>query len=229
MRAERSEANTEGELFGNAGRPRAEDRRVRRTRRLLREALIALILEKGYDKVTVQDVLDRADVGRATFYAHFRDKDDLLVSGFEALRDSLRAHLARMARRGGAHAPRPAAGADAGPDGGLDLAGALFEHAGQQKRLYRALVGRRGGAAVLKHAREQFAAVVREHLQEAAAARVAAPPVPVEVTVQFVVSAFLGVLTWWLDSEPPQTAEQMGLLFEQLTIPAVRAGMGLRS
>ena len=219
MRADRSEANASGELFGNGGRPRAEDRRVRRTRRLLREALVALILEKGYDKVTVQDVLDRADLGRATFYAHFRDKDDLLVSGFEALRDSLREHLARVARL-----PRPDAHR---PDGGLGLAGALFAHAGQQKRLYRALVGRRGGAAVLKHAREQFTAVVREHLQEAVANRQTAPPVPLEVTVQYVVSAFLGVLTWWLDSEPLLTAEQMGRLFEQLAIPAVRAGLGL--
>jgi AcrR family transcriptional regulator len=220
MRGDRSEANTSGEPFGNGGRRRAEDRRVRRTRRLLREALVALILEKGYDRVTVQDVLDRADLGRATFYAHFRDKDDLLVSGFEALRESLRQHLARVARLPRADEHRPV--------DGLGLAGALFDHAGQQRRLYRALVGRRGGAAVLKHAREQFTALVREHLEEAAANRQAAPPVPLEVTVQFVVSAFLGVLTWWLDSDPPHTAEQIGRMFEQLAIPGVRAGLGLR-
>lgn len=46
------------------------DRRVRRSQRMLHEALRSLILEKGYDRVTVQDVIDRADVGRATFYAH---------------------------------------------------------------------------------------------------------------------------------------------------------------
>src|SRR3954469_23951916 len=71
-----------------------QDRRVRRTRRLLREALLALVLEKGYEAVTVQDVLDRADVGRATFYAHFRDKDDLLISGADELRESLRLQMA---------------------------------------------------------------------------------------------------------------------------------------
>ena len=75
----------------------SEDRRVRRTRRRLRAALLELILAKGYDKVTIQDVLDRADVGRATFYAHFRDKDDLLVSGAVELRESLREQMAAFA------------------------------------------------------------------------------------------------------------------------------------
>ncbi|MBI3970056.1 MAG: TetR/AcrR family transcriptional regulator [Chloroflexi bacterium] len=220
MRGHRSEANVSGKLFGNGERRRAEDRRVRRTRRLLREALVALILEKGYDKVTVQDVLDRADLGRATFYAHFRDKDDLLVSGFEELQESLREHLARVARP---------SRADVDPSGGgIGLAGALFDHAGQQRRLYRVLMGRRGGAAVFKHARGQFTVLVREHLEEAVANRQAAPPVPLEVTVQYVVSAFLGLLTWWLDSDPPYTGEQMGRMFEQLVIPGVRAGLGPR-
>src|SRR6186713_2598586 len=56
------------------------DRRVSRTRRALKEALTDLILEKGYEAVTVQHVIDRADVGRSTFYAHFLDKDDLLMA-----------------------------------------------------------------------------------------------------------------------------------------------------
>ena len=62
------------------------DRRINRTRKLMHEALMALIVEKGYEAVTVQDILDRADVGRSTFYAHYRDKDQLLLSGFEYLR-----------------------------------------------------------------------------------------------------------------------------------------------
>ena len=56
------------------------DRRVGKTRKALKEALTDLILEKGYEAVTVQDVIDRADVGRSTFYAHFVDKDDLLMA-----------------------------------------------------------------------------------------------------------------------------------------------------
>lgn len=74
-----------------------EDRRVVRTRQLLRDALVSLILERGYDEVTVQDVLDRANLGRSTFYAHYRNKDDLLFSGFEQFAAGLhaRAHEIR--------------------------------------------------------------------------------------------------------------------------------------
>src|ERR1044071_6290760 len=63
------------------------DRRAGRTERSLREALIALILEKRYDAITVQNIIDRADVGRSTFYAHYRDKEDLLLSDWEGLLD----------------------------------------------------------------------------------------------------------------------------------------------
>jgi AcrR family transcriptional regulator len=69
---------------------RKVDRRVQRTQDLLREALLSLIREKGFDALSVQDIIDRANVGRATFYAHFDNKQDLLLSGFDGLRESLK-------------------------------------------------------------------------------------------------------------------------------------------
>lgn len=59
----------------------AEDRRIQKTLKLLREALVSLIAEKPYDSIVVKEILDRANVGRSTFYTHFRDKDELLSSG----------------------------------------------------------------------------------------------------------------------------------------------------
>src|SRR3954469_24204144 len=70
--------------------PKMQDRRVQRTQRLLREALFELIPENGFESLSVQDIIDRANVGRATFYAHFDSKDDLLASGIDGLRTSLR-------------------------------------------------------------------------------------------------------------------------------------------
>src|SRR5258707_15719817 len=96
----------------------AEDRRIRRTRRLLRDGLLALVLEKGYDQITVQDILERADVGRATFYAHFRDKDDLLVSGADDLRESLRQQMSAFVASHGEMPPER-----------FDVTEMLFEHA----------------------------------------------------------------------------------------------------
>src|SRR5258706_11054555 len=65
------------------------DRRIRRTQRSLHEALISLVLEKNYDLITVQEILDRADVGRSMFYPHFDGKDELLISGTHELRNIL--------------------------------------------------------------------------------------------------------------------------------------------
>src|SRR3954466_4722486 len=69
---------------GNATvKSQKEDRRSRRTRQLLGDALVELMLEKHFESITVQDILDRADVGRSTFYAHYTDKESLLLSQIE--------------------------------------------------------------------------------------------------------------------------------------------------
>lgn len=192
-----------------------DDRRVRRTRRLLREALLALILEKGYDHVTVQDVLDRADIGRATFYSHFHDKDDLLVSGFEELRESLRQRLAAGVR---AH--------DHSSDQGMEITRVLFDHAGNHRPLYSALVGKRGGGVILARAHEELAALLAEHFEDAVTQHRLQPVVPPEVMVQYLVSALLGLLTWWLDGEMPYTPEEMSRSFGQLTHTGVGSALG---
>src|SRR5579863_9077562 len=69
------------------------DRRIQRTHELLREALMALIEERGYEPISIQDITDRANVSRTTFYLHFRDKDDLLFTTMEELYDNLVEHV----------------------------------------------------------------------------------------------------------------------------------------
>ncbi|MGH2373308.1 MAG: TetR/AcrR family transcriptional regulator [bacterium] len=193
------------------------DRRVGRTRRALHEALRSLILQKGYDHVTVQDVIDRADVGRATFYAHFQDKDDLLMSGFEEMLESLRSHMAALLR-----------GEERQLDEALGVSRALFDHAAGHRREYRALVGSRSGGALLKFAQKALTSLVREHLDQAVTRRRLKPVVPVEVTAHYAVSTLLALLTWWLDNDLPYAAEQMAQMFERLTRPAVAAALGVR-
>src|SRR5713101_6701176 len=75
---------------GGVEMAKREDRRVQRTRQLLQGELLSLIREKGFEALSVQDIIDRANVGRATFYAHFDNKEDLLVSRLDELRASLK-------------------------------------------------------------------------------------------------------------------------------------------
>jgi AcrR family transcriptional regulator len=106
------------------------DRRINRTRKLMHEALMALIVEKGYEAVTVQDILDRADVGRSTFYAHFRDKDALCLSGFDHLRTLFEQQQQSLL-----------AAKHDGKDPEFNMILELFRHVGQHHTLYKAIAG----------------------------------------------------------------------------------------
>lgn len=171
------------------------DRRVRRTQQLLRRALTELILERGYERVTVQDILDRADVGRSTFYTHYRGKDDLLLSGF----DELRAAFDREAASAPGEVLRPFR--------------ALFVHAEEHRPLYNALVGRRELA--IRPVRGDLAKVVAEHLRPHLRA-------DLDTTVAFVMSGLAGLLTWWLDTQAPLTADEMYQRFHRLAMAGIQ-------
>jgi AcrR family transcriptional regulator len=124
-------------LFSNERTSRRYDRRVQRTQQLLRAALLSLIDEKGFETLTVQDIIDRANVGRATFYAHFDNKEDLLVSGF----DELRIALKELQRR--------ACVQRSDPDEQLfAFTHAAFAHISEYRRVFRTMVGKRCGALV---------------------------------------------------------------------------------
>lgn len=176
--------------------PKASDRRVQRTRRTLREALIALLLERGWDVVNVQDICERADVGRSTFYTHFADKEDLLAGGLGDLGAELR------------KAPTPA---DGHP---LPLTRALLQHAWENHRLFRALVGKRSGELVLRRFRELVLALVREDLS----GRVSAGPT-FEATAQFVAGGLAQLLGWWLDARSPIPAAEAEAQMLSLVTP----------
>ncbi len=182
--------------------PKPTDRRVLRTRRTLRDALIALILERGWDEITVQDVCQRADVGRSTFYTHFADKEELLISGFEDLREALRPGSAQ--ERG--EPPRI---------GGF--ARQVLEHAASQQRLFRAIVGKRSGLVMQKQFRQMLLEVVREEFATVQGAPAAEP------VVHYVVGAFIEQLTWWLDSRSTLEPEALAELFRRMTTAALHA------
>lgn len=174
------------------------DRRVQRTRRALRDALIAVILERGWDSTSIQTVCERADVGRSTFYTHFADKEELLLFGFDDLRKELRA----------------ASGASATP---LGFARGLIEHAYEQRRLFRAVIGKRSGQAIQARFRQLVLGLVRDDLAPHTSARTLEP------AAHFVAGAFVELLTWWIDTRDAPTASELEAMFHQMSGPAITA------
>lgn len=175
--------------------PARGDRRVERTRRALRAALVELILERGWDAASVQDVCDRADVGRSTFYAHFADKEDLLIGGLEDLGKAV-----RMSSRGST-AARP-----------LGFVRGMIEHADEQKQLFRAVIGKRGGEVVHRRFRELLMNLFREELT---ALRVAPPRLA--AASHYLTGAFSELLIWWLESRNDLGAAELEELFRELS------------
>ena len=183
------------------------DRRIQRTQQLLHEALIALILEKGYDAITVQDILERANLGRSTFYAHYRDKEDLLLSGFQDLFNAFQSEYVQVAT--------PLADP---VQAGRDLSLFFFRHAGSHRGLFRAMIGEQGSKRIMEHTQAYLTQLIRSTL----AARLGNRDLPLDLLAYFIASSFLSLLTWWLDHDLPYSAEQMDALYQQLVFPGLR-------
>ena len=148
-RSKRPNLDNTGQVSRNAASASAgdegSDRRVRKTRHQLRAALMDLILERGWDAVSVRDVCERADVGRSTFYVHFADKENLLLSGFDDLHQAMERLRLESPTSFGFLPP-------------------LIEHAAENRRLVEALLGRQSGQRVHWRFRDVLAELVRAEL-----------------------------------------------------------------
>lgn len=185
------------------------DRRVQRTRQLLQDALVSLILEKGYQKITVQDIIDRANVGRSTFYSHYRDKDDLLLSGFDELAHDLNRHMRPPDTTGVNH-------------GHLLHSLEFFIHACDNKELYIAMSESGGGDLILDIARQHMQNHIEVHLNKFPSI---GDEIPLPVITNFLAGSLLSMITWWLEQDLPYSPEEMDDMFNALAMPGIRRMM----
>lgn len=192
------------------------DRRVQRTRRLLHQALMSHAVEKKYEAITVQEILDRADVGRSTFYTHFRDKDELLVSGFQYLRARLQAAQAASAARTGKSYERII---------GFSLA--MFEHVNEHRRIIRALLGSNAEFVVRRQLHSALAAVISQNAKlEPQRRKPENSGVSPELLTHFLVSTYISVLTWWLNSRNPAPPKEIDAAYRHLVLPCLASIFG---
>ncbi len=182
-----------------AGSNKKTDARVRRTRDALGDALIALMQEKAFETITIQDVLDRAHVSRSTFYTHYSDKDDLLMSDseefFEALSMALSAHDDKSDR--------------------VFPVKEFFNHLADVQPFYKALVKSGKFQENMELARGHFARGIERRLSELPRAK--SIPAGERSAIAFThAGALLSLLTWWLDRGMREPPEQMDELFHRM-------------
>ncbi len=169
--------------------------RVRRTQKLLREALIALIEERGFDALTIGELTSRAMVSRAAFYRNYQDKYDLVEQIFE---EAMSALLGAVGDLGREHPP--------------EIWVTFFEHIAEYERLYRALLGRKGSQWFVRKMRASLAGLVKErgHLPHGPDAR--SRPVHTfsdELVPDLVSTMFVEAITWWLEQGRPYTPREI--------------------
>ena len=186
-------------------RRRKPDERIRRTHERLGKALVQLIQQKPLDEVTVQEVLDRSSVGRSTFYLHFRNKDDLLLSQLEEFLETMSTALS--VRKEVSHRVAPVA--------------ELFVHIGDQQKLYRALADSGRLNDFFDLAQGYFARGIEQRLTES-------KRLPNLLQRELAVRAFaltgclLSLLRWWLDRGAKEPPSDMDGLFHRIVWNGLR-------
>jgi AcrR family transcriptional regulator len=188
--------------------PRA-DRRSRRTRQLLGDALVALMLEQRYDTITVQEIIDRANVGRSTFYAHYLDKEDLLQHQIAGM---IAAFVAHMDQDVGGRRLVPS----------LEL----LRHVRERRDLCRALVRGRAMEPVLQTMQTHLSAHIEARLTRRLPPG-AAPVVPLPLVAHHAAAALLALFQWWLARDMAEAPEEIDAYFRHLASPSVRAATGV--
>jgi AcrR family transcriptional regulator len=195
------------------------DRRIRRTRGQLRDALIQLILEQGYDNITIQEITDTADLSRATFYLHYKDKDELLAISLEEMFDELVDSVKDLMLR------RKLVLQDDNPP-----SLPVFKHVAEYADLYRSLLGDRGVSSVINRtlsyiariAEQQFRMLIKEGQEDDL-------PIPIEIAARHLAGALFSMVSWWLENDMPHTPEEMAQMFHVLTIPSILAAIGYKA
>jgi AcrR family transcriptional regulator len=201
------------------------DRRVRRTRRALREAMQDLMSEKGYDQVTIEELAEKADIGRTTFYLHYSAKQDLLLEQFDELLGQLVDQLSSIPLSSWSvqgevlpaedHPGRPVA--------------MIFQHAAQNEELYRLVLHGEGVDQASQRLQEMMTGAVTSFFDPKLGDETEKLnlPFPVELFGNYFAGALLGMIKWWLDEEMPYEPEQMESIFFQMFLPGAGQVIGI--
>jgi len=193
---------------------KAEDLRVRRTRKLLQRAFIELTIEKGFANVTVRDITERAMVNRSTFYRHYLDKYELLSQYFEELYELI------DSQEGDASVvDKP----DQPPAGLVDL----LKHMQMNADFWRVMLGKKGDPGFCAQSFRQYIEKGFRRMVPGEVAQADPANPPINLSVSYVLHAGIGAIVWWLENGQSYTPEQVAVWLHQLSMADVSLSLGL--
>ena len=191
--------------------PRKVDPRVRRTRRMLRDALVTLILEKDFASISIRDVTERAEVAYITFFRHFESLDQLLMEVLEEGLAKLLGHIETLAKQSETSA--------------LEMEGRLiFEFIEQNADLFRILIKSQSVTRVRKKVVRNIAVIFQKSCLPLARS---GNSVATAIMSNHIATSLLSLIEWWLDNKMTPPPAQMGKVYKSLiidsTVGAVRS------
>lgn len=178
------------------------DRRSQRTRQALGDAFVELLMERGYDAISIKDVIERANVGRSTFYSHYADKDELFVGQLDRLMELLSQHIPQSHTEGNPFFPSLG----------------LFQHIQQQQKLYQILAWGSGVDLLTKHLQKSMTEKIEQRLLSNGQTY----EVPIPILANFLAGSFLSLVKWWLDNKLTYSPEQMDEMYRKLALAWTR-------
>jgi AcrR family transcriptional regulator len=203
------------------------DRRIQRTRKALRNALLELLKEKEYDLISVEEITQHANLGRATFYLHYKDKEDLLVDEFNEIVNERARTIAEIPFSAWLPAlENPDQASETKPAPPLLMA---FQHVSNHADLYQVLLRNEKSDRTLERIRKIIAQSITEFLQK----KLEEDPIPIlfEVPIDLLAAYFSGGLLscvdWWFEQELSYTPEEMTRMFQRLFFPGARKILGV--
>lgn len=188
-------------------------RQINRTKENLRHAFLDLIrVNKDYDSISLKQILDKANVGRSTFYSHYQNKDELLLEAGRLLQNFLE-HLQKTA----------VTTKDKPYEKIIGFSLAWFEHASQERLwpLYRFLLGPKGGwvgrQLTQESLRKLFAMGLKTQRNSS---------IPTDLLVVFLSDTFLAVSRWWVEQKNPLSPQKIDAYFRSLILPVLKTQLG---
>lgn len=176
------------------------DRRVERTRKLLKDSFLSLIMEDGYDEISIQHITEKANLGRATFYLHYQDKEELLIDVMKQFIEEFVSQSPQFIEiQWKMSDPKPFI--------------KLFEYADQHYDLFRIMTFSKGSATAARQIQHVLADNITRCIQAEIEKTGANPILPVDYIANYHAGSLLAIIYWWLDADQPFTPHQMAEMY----------------